>query len=182
MDSAILTHEEKYIFYELLKTHNKNIGYIFSRFYQGTHNGFAYTDIVPLRDGKQNTFTIIQTDSNNVFGAYTKYKWGTLKHGEWYEDEDCFIVLMRSSKGYSTNLFPITLKRRALQRFDGYLGIFGLRGAIMVPKNCNEVANGTVARGGGDAFDIADNSHLNGGTVRFRVREYEMFECENNLQ
>ena len=52
----------------------------------------------------------------------------------------------------------------------------------MVPKNCNEVANGTVARGGGDAFDIADNSHLNGGTVRFRVREYEMFECENNLQ
>ena len=64
MDSSILTDEEKFILYELLEIHKKDIGHIFSRFYQGTHHGFEYGDVVPLRKGKENTFTLIQTDSS----------------------------------------------------------------------------------------------------------------------
>eukprot|EP01084_Bolivina_argentea_P245236 410629_1 len=175
IDSLILIENEKYLFQSLLEKHNKNIGNRFELLYRGKKG----KECKKAAYGKQNTITLIETDTNNVFGLYTQHKWGSITNTSWAHDKNAFMFLLRSSVNHPPNIFIHNYnydgsKEYTIQIYFGYLCIFGLNAAIMIGDGgrWGEVNNNT-------SFTIPGDFHLNGGEKKFVLKQYEVFQCEN---
>ena len=185
MDSLILTENEKHLFDNLLKENNKDIGRYFSLIYRASIHGFRSKDCALKQKGKTKTLTLIETKSNNVFGAYTNYKWGSNRSSYWFHDHDTFLVLIRSSSNHKPNIFNHKNKEQykknpySVQEYTGFHCIFGLNGAIMVEDGCNKTQNGQT--NDNTSFNHPDKYHLNGGKLFFQVKEYEVWQCGNDF-
>ena len=183
MDTVILSEDEKQIFHDLLEKHNKDIGTRFDLLYRGSTDNpkFCAENCLKQSLGKSGTVTLIETESNNVFGVYTEYKWQNLdRNGEWHHDKNAFCFLLRSSAQHPPNIFEQNYDHNGkneftLQTYKRYLCIFGMHGTIMIWEESNPRGKGTVANG--SSFSIPDNFHLNGGKRRFQTKEYEVWYC-----
>eukprot|EP01083_Nonionella_stella_P025151 69290_1 len=113
-DSVILNSKDTQMFVQLLADTKRNIETEFESeyklLYRATNDGWKYdTFFDKCKDAKQ-TLTIIQTDSNNVFGGYTSIPWRN--DNRWRVDDAAFLFLIRSSKQYKPQIFPLISSQR----------------------------------------------------------------------
>eukprot|EP01083_Nonionella_stella_P169325 573951_1 len=180
-DSVILNSKDTQMFVQLLQLADtkRNIETEFESeyklLYRATNDGWKYdTFFDKCKDAKQ-TLTIIQTDSNNVFGGYTSIPWRN--DNRWRVDDAAFLFLIRSSKQYKPQIFPLISSQRqyAVCHFDQYLCTFGLGHDIYMFEKDGQMAFTQTKQ---CSYDIPTPHYLNGDEHHFKPVQLEVFEVE----
>ena len=97
--------------------------------YKASRDGFTAKAFHQLCNGKENTVTIIQTDSNYVFGGYTSQKWRHIS-GKWGDyaripDNQAFIFSLRRNGTSSYYKLKIKPRKTAIYSYESYGPVFG---------------------------------------------------------
>ena len=149
--------------------------------YQASRDGFVDSDFFNKCHMESNTFCIIHTDSNNVFGGFTTKKWDRNVKG-WREitDKHAFLYLIRSNQKYPTQIFSVEPNGiGAIGHQAGYFLMFG-KGAngIYLSKNCH-LNNASCVRSKCVSYpSLPEKHYLNGGKDAFKVRDVEVFQLD----
>merc|ERR1712129_479681 len=113
-----------------------------------------------MGNGKDNTITIVETESGNVFGVYMNIaiEWDKSSHSKWFHDKNAFCFLIRSSEQYPPNIFEHNYNHDGKNAFtkQEYPGYLCLQGAIMIKYG----GKGTVTSQ--SSFNHPKGYHLNG--------------------
>ena len=75
--------------------------------YRATRDGFAASSFHSRCDGRDNTVTIIKTNSNYVFGAYTAAQWSS--SNGYVSDSTAFIFSLRRNGVSNSEKFVFVL-------------------------------------------------------------------------
>jgi len=172
-----LTDIEEDILLKLIndKDTNTNLGYDWKLIYRATRDGWEDKDFHRKCDNFGSTVTIISTNSNNVFGGYTSIPWKSAP--AWGTDSKAFLLLIRSSKQYQPQIFPIKTNKieYAVCHISGYLCIFGGGHDIHIASNCNSSNYSYTDAASYRSYDIPTKHYLNGDQRKFKVREIEVY-------
>ena len=142
--------------------------------YRGSRDGDSTKKCHQLCDNKQNVLIVIQSDTDYIFGGYSKIGFKTInEHGkkEWKIDNNCFLFSINLKK-----IYPVIKDSKvichindssglcfynALSFFDGFLK----KNDNMISLNIKTVFNGLI-----------DNYEMNGGKNKFKCKELEVFQ------
>jgi hypothetical protein len=108
--------------------------------YKVTRDGFGASSFHSKCDEKANTVTIIKTNNNYVFGAYTSAAWSS--YAGWVSDSAAFIF---------------SLRRNGVSYSDKF-------GVINLPYAIYSLSNYGPTFGGGTDIFLADNSNVSTGS------------------
>ena len=143
IDSLILNNKEKDIFIKLINESKLIHINECKLLYRASKDGWTSFNFHIKCNEKKKTITIIHTNSKNIFGAYQSIKWN--KIGKWYEDNNSFLILIRSSKQYKSQIFK--LKNKNLRNeittvyhytTMGHIFGFGWGHDIRLDSKCNQ--------------------------------------------
>ena len=186
IDSKILTDYEREKLLEMINNHRQihskhSIEY--SLLYRATEDGFSRDNFYRKCDGKKDTLLIIQSNENNVFGAFTSLKWNQngSNPNRHETDPSAFIYLIRSNQGSKSQLYPIKDDGHlAFYQHKLYLFIFGSGGSglLVFGKGTCGYASATKCK----EFNIEKNE-LNGDKNKFLIKDIELFQLlkDNNV-
>jgi hypothetical protein len=91
--------------------------------YRGSRDGFTPQAFHSKCDGKAKTVTIIQTDSNYVFGGYTASPWKS--DYSYGNDPTAFIFSLRRNGEQNNQKFKVNDSRTAIYNAPYYGPVFG---------------------------------------------------------
>ena len=141
-----------------------------SRVYRGSQHGFAAASFHSQCDNKGATITIIKTNSNRIFGGFTKENW--IHSAGWKNDPSAFLFSVDLGQKY-----PITTVTHAICCSSGYGPTFGGGHDICVHDNSNSNNSSYV-----NFHSYASHpKHANGqsaltdGEKNFQVSEIEVY-------
>ena len=127
-----------------------------------------------LCDNKQNVLIVMQSDTDYIFGGYSKIGFKTINESgkkEWKIDNNCFLFSINLKK-----IYPVIKDQKvichindssglcfwnALSFFDGFLH----DNINMISYNIKTMFNG-----------LKDNYEMNGGKNKFKCTELEVFQ------
>jgi hypothetical protein len=149
--------------------------------YRATRDGFAASSFHSRCNGKANTVTLIKTNSNYVFGAYTSAIWPS--SSGYVTDSTAFIFSLRKSGGSSMENFPIITSVYSIYGNSGYGPAFGGGHDIHVRDSSN-VYTGSYTNFGhsyslpaGYAYGQSNTkSYLAGSYNSWLTTEIEVFQ------
>jgi hypothetical protein len=110
-------------------------------FYKATRDGFGVSSFHSKCDGKANTVTIINTNSNYVLGGYKSAAWSS--NAGYISDSAAFIFSLRRNGVSFNDKFGVTMPNNAIYGVSIYGPIFGAGFDIYVDDNSN-VVTGSV--------------------------------------
>lgn len=182
MRSKILSDNEIFTFRELTRNLDYKIGDQFELLFRGSRDGFDAKTFHSMCDGKGSTVSVIQTDTNNVFGGYTTIPWSSngagSSYGVWVTDENAFLFLLRSSTGLKSEIFEIESifsGQYAVNHNPDTLCAFGGGRTVKIVNNCNISTKSTLSNG---TYKIPNGAaSLNGDQAKYRVQEIEVFQA-----
>eukprot|EP01084_Bolivina_argentea_P112996 201478_1 len=177
-ESQILTAQEKQIFGDLLKQQDNTkqtntLHRCWQLIFRATRDGWTGDIFHDICDKKAPSITIIETVKGNVFGGFTNVEfngndWGLQK------DENAFIFLIRSTKGYKPQIFNVTQKMSygAMQNYgrDCMCSFGGVRD-MFIASNCNVNHYSCSEK---EYYPFPETPYLT-ETKYFTVKEVEVF-------
>ena len=167
---------------------NKNGSNNFELLYRATRDGWTSKDFTNKCLKKKNIVVLIHTDNNNVFGGYISIQWKRISG--WCVDPKSFLLLIRSSKKYASNVFKIRHRLYTYgvhqndKRYIFIIGGFHIR----VMSGCNNSWDSFTDSApkrhkyfGSDMnlYDIPTPYYLNGDVKQFKVLQIEAYFISN---
>ena len=147
----------------------ENIKSEFELIYRASRDGWNSKDFHRKCYNKKRTVSLIQTDTNNVFGGYVTIPWKG--RGGSKRDPTAFLILIRSSKNYKPDRFTYH-KGTAMYDSNTYMCIYGGGNDIKIFSNCNKYGGNYTCQ---YSFNTPSNLYLNGDDRSFTVKEIEVF-------
>jgi hypothetical protein len=152
--------------------------------YRATIDGFEASSFHGKCDGKENTVTIIKTDSNYVFGGYTAAKWVTdtdeqLNNGGWIHDSTAFIFSLRRNEVSFNNKFMVKNANHAIYGHSSYGPSFGGGSDIFIIDKSNINIGSYSNLGIGYQYHTEDGdskSFLAGSSNDWLTNEIEVYQ------
>ena len=187
MDSKILTDEEKLTLRQLFIDNKYEMHPEWKLLYRGSENEFDSYKWNDKCTQRQNVISIIHSEHDNVFGGFTANGWKKpTEHEyqvEYQKDEKACLYLLRSNKGYKSEIFGIKNVEkdieRALPAEIGHMSCFGDNGYdIAIINKCNvnnKSCAGWIYQTGSYKTPENEWNYLNGNVQNFLVKEMEVF-------
>ena len=159
--------------------------------YRGTRDGFHANDFHSKCDNQGATLTIIKSEHNQVFGAFTSQSWKSNKDNfNFVMDDSAFIfkIVTDHNGNYQVQHFNINQNKKqyAIEAHHKYLVIFGgtteIEGDICIYSDCN-LNNASYSNFGltyelptGYNYGTDEAKSYLAGCYTFKVIEIEVFK------
>lgn len=181
VNSAILSEKELLNLMDLIKF----TGQKWNLLYRGTRDGFKSEDFHQKCDGYANTFIIIQTESNAVFGGYTGARWS--KDAGFVEDQYSFIYSYYNTLNKKL-IFECNRSLEAIYCEPNSGPSFGYND-IFIANECNQNNDSSCHIGYSyyntiNSYNSEESKEFLTGSASFKITEIEVYtkNCENLSQ
>eukprot|EP01084_Bolivina_argentea_P173228 300039_1 len=184
IDSNIMTKDEQQILISLLKDGLKNKGlFSLNILFRMSKDGKKAIEFHDACDNKGATVTIVETEFNHVFGAFTNIGWKNHFAGKYEIDNDMFIFLLRSSKKFNhqpkifkpQKIAKVFHSREFGPHFDDIRICPQDRNKTFILSNAFNL-NGNALCGGKEY--INPEKQMIQQRMMFDVKEYEVFQIQ----
>ena len=149
-----------------------------SLIFRASRDGYKVSDFHRLCDDKPRTLVIIQSNFGNIFGGYSTHPWKSYLQGQYVEDPDAFLF----SLTYHTKHKQMKNNEFALYLNKNYGPVYGKGYDLCVKDECNKKLNNYSRLGNSflapAEMELEDNYSYFGGSERFSIDEYEVFEIK----
>ena len=153
--------------------------------FRGSDEGFEADAFHSKCDDQGPTLCLIQTEFSHICGGFTNMSWrdgSSKKRGEWREDPDAFIFVLRSPKD---DVLPerwkvLPNKKEKTIKADAKWGpTFGYGYDIRISNNCHKEKDSVSQPDSSDAsFATPKVEGILTGDDYFIVTEYEVYKVE----
>ncbi len=154
--------------------------------YRGSRDGFTPQAFHSKCDGKAKTVTIIQTDSNYVFGGYTASPWKS-ENGTYGTDSTAFIFSLRQNgesiskkiskvRDQNTAIYNNRLFGPAFGSYEGFNYCDILIGFEIEASNFADFGVSYTLPAGYEAQTDNARSYLAGSFADWTVKEIEVYQ------
>ena len=174
LDSIILTKDEKLKLFELFIDHKLDNMVNWKLLFRASDDSFDETVCHNKCENNSNILWIIHSETDNVFGAFTKQKWITTVSYNWKEDNDAFLYLLRSTQNYPSQSFEVKKALEAVSFHKDHLFHIGRLDLTTLP--CSK--SGINRTGSHVAYHVPKHGYLNGDEYGFELKDLEIFSCQ----
>jgi hypothetical protein len=148
--------------------------------WQGTRDGFGFTDFFKKCHGHRNTLLLIIDTRNNIFGGFTSAKWPVVKQVKLAEDSNMnsFLFTIRNPYGIPPTIFPIRPEEKAKAISYGPSDAFNF-GEYDISVFGNGHQRVSFTTGFGRCYQNTtgiEGSCVFTGSYSFIIQEIEMFQ------
>lgn len=166
LDSTILNQQQKKTLLDLCGFTNNYLKLI----YRGSRDGYNSNTFHSLCDHKPNTFILIRSNYNYIFGGYTEQDWS----GNGYKtDSKAFLFGLVGAANSKPQIFRNNYGSNSIYCINTYGPTFGSGHDILISNNCNSNNNSSNP----NLFGLPSNTCLAGNSF-FTVTEIEVFSKE----
>ena len=142
--------------------------------YRGSRDGDSTQTCHELCDNKQNVLIVMKSDTNYVFGGYSKIGFKTnnnINNGEYLIDNNCFLFSLNLKK-----IYPVINNQKIICNLINKYGLcFDLSLAFF--DNFMHVNENVIYSKIKRKFNGINNEYeMNGGRDKFRCKELEVFQ------
>ena len=142
--------------------------------YRGSRDGDSTQTCHELCDNKQNVLIIMKSDTNYVFGGYSKIGFKTnnnINNGEYLIDNNCFLFSLNLKK-----IYPVINNQKIICNLINKYGLcFDLSLAFF--DNFMHVNENVIYSKIKRKFNGINNEYeMNGGRDKFQCKELEVFQ------
>ena len=142
--------------------------------YRGSRDGDRTITCHELCDNKQNVLIVMQSDTDYIFGGYSKIGFKTInEHGkkEYKIDNNCFLFSINLKR-----IYPVIKDKKVICHINDSSGLCFMNSLSFFDKFLKE-NNNMISYNIKTMFNgLTDNYEMNGGKNKFKCKELEVFQ------
>ena len=139
--------------------------------YRGSRDGDRTKTCHQLCDNKQNVLIVMQSDTDYIFGGYSKIGFKINNNCNYLIDNNCFLFSINLKK-----IYPVVKDKQVICHIGEsyglcFCGSLAFRDNFMSSNN-NEIYSNINSKFNG----LKDNYEMNGGKNKFKIKEIEVYQ------
>ena len=139
--------------------------------YRGSRDGDRTKTCHELCDNKQNVLIIMKSDTDHIFGGYSKIGFKINNNLEYKIDNNCFLFSIDSKK-----IYPVIKDKKVICNIDAQNGLCFYASLIFMNCFMNQSYNNYSSDRKFYFNGLEDDNEMNGGKMKFKFKEIEVFQ------